>query len=100
MKKKCPFGFKVCTEDCELYEEDIRQPDDGSPAVVARGCSIRLAIDTLKTINMRLSMLQKETGETKNAANNLAMVMIGVRQAQNEIYKIARKTYSEPELIE
>lgn len=97
---ECPRNkFKPCRPECALYREDTRVMDSGSVLIV-KGCTDVMILDELKCINKRLSKVQAETGETKNANLFLALSLLGDGRGRNELAKMASKKQKELDDIE
>lgn len=103
MKKKCPFSlFEDCREDCELYDEVTRSYDSGrlqGETFIMKGCSIKMMWLELANQTQRLSMLQKEAGETKSAAVLQSIAMVGTAdqaiRASAEVQRMAKRKLKE-----
>lgn len=89
----CPFNkFKKCNPKCALYRRGVRFQETTNEATPIEMCVFNIIADNSEATHNRISMLQKEMGQTKDAVIMSALVdmqYIKQEQAQREILKIA-----------
>jgi hypothetical protein len=89
--RSCPYFKKICSKNwnnCAFAIEKDREYPDGT-IVNVKCCSIWLNADEHQNSNNRLTMLQKEMGEVKNAAVFHAMAQLADSvEAKNELKRI------------
>lgn len=94
--KKCPFNkFKLCIgEDCELYREEGRVKDQTNEHVMVKGCALSFAPDHSWNLTRKISMLQSEMGEVKNAAVLQALATLtDAPEAKNALRRMVKKNH-------
>jgi len=89
----CPFNkFKKCNTKCALYRRGVRFQELTNEATPIEACVFNIIADNSEATHNRMTMLQKEMGQTKDAVIMGALVdmqVIRQEQAQTEILKIA-----------
>lgn len=97
----CPYFKKACEKYwnmCALAVEKDREYLDGT-VVSLKCCSVWLTADESENTNNRLSLLQKETGELKNAAVFHALAQLAnTAEAKGELKKIILNTFKHKQI--
>jgi hypothetical protein len=95
----CPFNkFKKCNPKCALYRRGVRFSELTNEAIPVEMCVFNIIGDNSEATHNRISMLQKEMGQTKDAVimgTLVDMQLVKQERAQAEILKIAN-----PNIIE
>jgi hypothetical protein len=90
----CPYFKKQCKkvwEDCAFSIEKTREYNDGRQVVV-KACAIWFQADEMENHSLRLAMVQKEMGQTKNAAVFQSMALLAdSAKAKHELQKVIGK---------
>lgn len=93
--KKCPYFKKECKkfwEDCAFAIETSRTYDKDGRQVVIKACSLWFQAAEMENHSLRLAMVQKEMGQTKNAAIFQSMALLAdSAKAKYELQKIIGK---------
>ncbi len=92
--RTCPHFKKQCKkfwEDCAFAIEKMREYSNGRQIVV-KACSVWFQADEMENHSLRFAMVQKEMGQTKNAAIFQSMVLLAdSAEAKHELQKIIGK---------
>ena len=96
--RTCPYFKKQCKkfwEDCAFAIEKTREYNDGRQVVV-KVCAIWFQADEMENHSLRLAMLQKEMGQTKNATVFQSMALLAdSAKAKYELQKIIGKNMND-----
>lgn len=90
-KGRCPFrGLKKCSNECVFYRSGVRFNEKTNENFPFEECAVNIIADNLEAMHNRIYMLQKETGEAKNA--NIMKILFDLGKVEkDEVLKIANK---------
>ena len=91
-----PENIVMCDPECVLYRKGIRYWEGDDKTEPFEECALNIVADSTENQVQRTFGLQKEMGETKNAAIFQALTLLGKTGAAGEILRMAERQFLLP----
>lgn len=96
-KGKCPFrNLKRCDSECAFYRKGMRYWENENKTEPFEECAINIIADSVENQVQRTFAIQKEMGETKQAAIFQGLMLMGDTRGANELMRLAKKVFKLP----